>query len=286
MLACKRGHVEVVTTLLESGAEINMKDSRGRTARETALRRSFTAILQLLNRDTQMRLMQNVACRKRIQLLRWAYRQHGGRERGRGPQARKLDLVSASTCQSLKMLGRSMQLTRPLFERVMEFLPLPRLWQGTVVRLRNQCHIDADEAIRGAVQLMNEVFNDALQLKDADLYLVQIARCPDLAAYIEGHLRMPKALLKLVIDWSDAQSILSRLNREVSFELPAAEKAVYASKEVLQWYTSLEFGLTYIFQPNPINERCISDDVIASTAAVEAEIAALDSESSDGEMEV
>lgn len=58
MLACKRGHEEVVRVLLTAGAELHQKDSRGRTARDTASKRSHESILAMLHPTKQMRLMQ------------------------------------------------------------------------------------------------------------------------------------------------------------------------------------------------------------------------------------
>lgn len=58
MLACKRGHEEVVRVLLTAGAELHQKDSRGRTARDTASKRSHEMILAMLHPSKQMRLMQ------------------------------------------------------------------------------------------------------------------------------------------------------------------------------------------------------------------------------------
>lgn len=58
MLACKRGHEEVVRVLLTAGAELHQKDSRGRTARDTASKRSHEKILAMLHPSKQMRLMQ------------------------------------------------------------------------------------------------------------------------------------------------------------------------------------------------------------------------------------
>lgn len=58
MLACKRGHEEVVRVLLTAGAELHQKDSRGRTAKDTASKRSHETILAMLHPSKQMRLMQ------------------------------------------------------------------------------------------------------------------------------------------------------------------------------------------------------------------------------------
>lgn len=58
MLACKRGHEEVVRVLLTAGAELHQKDSRGRTARDTASKRHHESILAMLHAAKQIRLMQ------------------------------------------------------------------------------------------------------------------------------------------------------------------------------------------------------------------------------------
>ncbi|CAM9991766.1 unnamed protein product, partial [Sphacelaria rigidula] len=49
MLACKRGHEDVVRVLLTAGAELHQKDSRGRTARDTASKRHHETILAMLH---------------------------------------------------------------------------------------------------------------------------------------------------------------------------------------------------------------------------------------------
>ena len=48
ILACTKGHAEVVTSLLELGADIQLKDSYGRTALECAKTNGHTNIVDLL----------------------------------------------------------------------------------------------------------------------------------------------------------------------------------------------------------------------------------------------
>ena len=69
MLACKRGHEEVVRVLLTAGAELHQKDSRGRTARDTASKRSHETILAMLHPSKQMRLMQVGNCDMRARTV-------------------------------------------------------------------------------------------------------------------------------------------------------------------------------------------------------------------------
>lgn len=58
MLACKRGHEEVVEVLVSRGAEIYMRDCRARSARDTTIRRHHLKLLKYLN--TQVVLRSNI----------------------------------------------------------------------------------------------------------------------------------------------------------------------------------------------------------------------------------
>jgi ankyrin repeat protein len=76
MLACKRQHVSVVEALLIAGAEMFIKDSRGRTARDTALKRNNKDILNMLQSRRQVRLMQTEVRSQRTHLLMKLYELH------------------------------------------------------------------------------------------------------------------------------------------------------------------------------------------------------------------
>jgi hypothetical protein len=58
MLACKRGHKDVVESLVANGAEIFIRDNRHRTALETVVRRNHVDLIPLLDTAVQIRLMQ------------------------------------------------------------------------------------------------------------------------------------------------------------------------------------------------------------------------------------
>jgi hypothetical protein len=53
MLACKRGHKEVVRVLVSYGAEIYVRDIRNRTAFDTATKRQHTDLLPFLTTQYQ-----------------------------------------------------------------------------------------------------------------------------------------------------------------------------------------------------------------------------------------
>ncbi|CAM9522052.1 unnamed protein product, partial [Chrysoparadoxa australica] len=242
MLACKRGHLEVVKVLLNAGAEIYMKDTRGRTAQDTAQRRHRQKILALLKPNQQMRMMQDAERHTRAALLNRLYRVHA--------LAAAEPAISDQPQQPIPLLLRSLQLTQPLFERIVEYLPLPRLWEATLGQLRRRCHIDASEAIRGSLQLMDEIFTDLLLLPDqSDGHLVRIAHETSLCNELRAKYNMPDLLLQWVKQWSDIQSMQARLDMGVQFMPRVAVQVVLLATEVWQWYRSQEIGKEYVIDP-------------------------------------
>ncbi len=55
MLACKRKHIDVVEALLVAGADMHIRDRRNRTARETAEKKEYSSIVELLNNQSQVK---------------------------------------------------------------------------------------------------------------------------------------------------------------------------------------------------------------------------------------
>ncbi|CAM9945556.1 unnamed protein product, partial [Hapterophycus canaliculatus] len=159
MLACKRGHEEVVRVLLTAGAELHQKDSRGRTARDTASKRSHETILAMLHPSKQMRLMQDAEVAQRTLVLQRIFNRY---------TAGKLVVTDTqpdvSGSPSLSILIRSLispvSSNRAVFEHIVSFIPLPRLWDTSLDKIRRRCHIDATEAIREAFRIIDEVLAD------------------------------------------------------------------------------------------------------------------------------
>jgi len=271
MLACKRGHVDVVFTLLSAGAEINMKDSRGHTARDTAARRQHQKILSLLQHDKQMRLMQAVVMRERTYLLAklWYLVNQGRAALKTSDPAHQLQLqhpvapVDAASNSSLtprsqqsqpvslnlptQTLWRSLGLSQPLFRHIVEFLPLPRLWETTLVKLRRRCHIDPNEAIRGGLKIIDEILTDLLISRDhvQEMHLVRLARDESVARYLKEDLKMPELLFGWLTQESDVQSIMARVERGVTFYPPIAKQVVAIASELHRWYKCHENSKVY-----------------------------------------
>lgn len=244
MLSCKRGHIDVVKVLLCAGAELSVKDSKGRVARDQASRRGNEKILELLNPATQMRLMQDVARAKRAQLLTKLFLlvQHG---------RVKVDSRHLSGSRSIRVLAHILgapledapclaYLPGPVVNTIISYLPLPRLWATEIERLERRVRIDAfDAAVYGSFTIMEEIFNDWLRkgCGGPDGCLLRVASDRTLQdALLSGPCAMPARTLSTLITEADLKRVLSRHGSSISCGLRVAEQMVSLTKEVHAWY--------------------------------------------------
>jgi hypothetical protein len=70
MLACKRGHTNVVDVLVSNGAEIYVRDNRGRSALDTTMRRNHVDLIPFLSTQYQVRKMQEASGRERMAIFK------------------------------------------------------------------------------------------------------------------------------------------------------------------------------------------------------------------------
>jgi len=173
LLACKRENIEVVRELVTAGCELQMKDARGRTAREVTQRRNFKELLKLLEPAKQVELMQR---RSRVQrsyvmVNLWNLLQQGRAsvplitDSGKG-----LMSIHEFAGNDIVMLGgrseadeallRTMTLPAPMVELIASYMPLPHLWPERIMILTKRCGIDADSAISCTFDLIDEVLEE------------------------------------------------------------------------------------------------------------------------------
>ncbi len=252
MLACKRQHEAVVRVLLTAGAEMFVKDSRGRTARDTALKRNHKPIIAMLQASRQVRLMQTEARVQRAHLLAKLYELHS-HDRAfpilpEDPMADAADADAdddvlprgpAANHHSQAMLARAMTLPFPLFQHIARYLPWPRMWGPLLPILHKRCHVDANEALRGALTIMNEVLTDLNVSTDPvqEMHLVRAARSPALGELLRITHRMPGDMVDTLVKWNDAQSILARFERGVTFSPLVADRAVKDAARLYHWHS-------------------------------------------------
>ena len=76
-----------------------------------------------------------------------------------------------------------MELPLGIFDLIIEYMPLPRLWQWSLFRLRNRCKVSPQAAINDISILMDEILIDSniFQGKNQSLLLVRINRTPSVS---------------------------------------------------------------------------------------------------------
>ena len=167
LLACKREHISVVKVLVKSGCELFYKDTRGRTARDIAVRKESPILLRLLNPSKQVELMQRKARvdRNHNMKLVWTLLQN---ERAfvqlSANEDTSIHNLPVATSPLFMGLGssqlaliRTMALPEPLLENIASFMPLPNLWEDRLRLMTRRSSVDADAAIATALDLMDEV---------------------------------------------------------------------------------------------------------------------------------
>jgi len=165
MLACKRGHVNVVRVLVTCGCEIWIRDSRGRTAKDMAIRKNVKELAKLLDPDVQVDLMRRKARvqRNHAMIQMWSLLQQ---ERAHVPLMHRnvsihevgKDLLLNKG--SLSALIRTMTLPAPLVELVASFMPLPHLWDRRGALIVKRCTVDPDAAITSSLEIIDEVLDE------------------------------------------------------------------------------------------------------------------------------
>eukprot|EP00904_Undaria_pinnatifida_P012199 jgi/Undpi1/8109/HiC_scaffold_24.g10581.m1 len=280
MLACKRGHEEVVRVLLTAGAELHQKDSRGRTARDTAYKRSRETILAMLHPSKQIRLMQDAECAERTLVLQKVFNRYIA-----GKLIIDESQPDVSGSASLSMLIRSLispvSSNRAVFEHIASFIPLPRLWDNSLEKLRRRCHIDATETIREAFQIIDEVLADLNFVHGPDQggHLVRLWELPLLGQRLTTELKMPSVMVQALKSWGGTQHVVTSLaGGEVTFQPRVAMRVVALATELVKWYRAHENSTWHIIDPD-LAATCANS---TGSGHVDGEI---EGESSDGEMD-
>ena len=143
----------------------------------------------------------------------------------------------AGTRRSQETLCRALELPFPLFRHIERFLPWPRMWGPLLPILHKRCHVDANEALRGALSIMDEVLTDLGVSNDPvqEMHLVRAACSPSIRACLWGKHGMPPDMVASIVRWNDAQSILARFERGVTFSPLVADRAVKDAARLYHW---------------------------------------------------
>jgi hypothetical protein len=78
-----------------------------------------------------------------------------------------------------------MSLPSGVFELVAEYLPLPRVWQWSLVRLRRRCKLAPHQAVQDLCIIMDEILRDTgiFAGRDQTNLLMRLNRSPQVRVY-------------------------------------------------------------------------------------------------------
>lgn len=141
--------------LVAAGADIFKQDDRQKTAYDTAMRRGYVNILDLLTVETQLRLMRQAKRAERslvLVKLSLLYTTHRARVPARLVKRKK---------EYIEVLTRALSLPSPLVESIASMLPLPRLWNTQLRCLMTRCNAEPNAVVRDGLTLIDEVLLEA-----------------------------------------------------------------------------------------------------------------------------
>jgi hypothetical protein len=139
------------------------------------------------------------------------------------------------------LLSKCASLPPGIFELIAEMLPVPRIWQWSLWRLKNRCKLAPGDALKDICILMDEIITD-LNIFSGRVHsnlLVKIARNPQIHNHLLNHWGMPQSILDQMCTWSDVQSLVSRVSdQEIKFKTPVAKKMLSLAVSLFRWYRS------------------------------------------------
>jgi hypothetical protein len=97
-----------------------------------------------------------------------------------------------------QLLFRCMELPPGVFELIADMLPMPRVWQWSLMRLRQRCRLASQQAVIDMSILMDEILADANMFKghNQQQLLVKLNRNPEVCTttgFSRFKLRRPPA---------------------------------------------------------------------------------------------
>jgi uncharacterized protein len=221
LLACKRAHIEVVRILVTAGCELFAQDARGRTARDATERRDLRDLTYLLDPLVQVYMMRREARKQRSwSLIRmWTllqkerasipWERHAGDVTGNNTTIHEIAPLLIGQQGSATMLRfpyrlshtstqaliRTMALPSPLVEAIAQYAPIPSIWDKRIGLLTRQCLVNANAAVAGGLDLVDEVMEEGGFLVACDM--AQVPPPPKFASWVSSnsYMRRERAIL-------------------------------------------------------------------------------------------
>jgi ankyrin repeat protein len=139
------------------------------------------------------------------------------------------------------LFQRVLTLPPGVFETVIEFLPMPRVWSWSLSHMLRRCRLAPQQAVMDLSILMDEILRDSNVVGDdvQQNLLVKIARSPQLHDLFIAYYGITPAFLEKLCAWSDIQSLVSRVSsseNQIEYKFPLARQMLQSSIYVFRWF--------------------------------------------------
>lgn len=141
--------------------------------------------------------------------------------------------------QWASLMMNCMTLPSGVFETIMDFMPLPRVWQWSLIRSKRRCKLSPIQTMMDLSVLMDEILADANIFGGADQsnLLIKLNRNPQIHPYIINTIGMPQDLLEQLCTSSDIQSMISRTTEvSVVWKKQMAQTMLELALSLYRWY--------------------------------------------------
>lgn len=170
------------------------------------------------------------------------------------------------------LLFKCMSMPNGVFEHIIELLPIPRVWQWSMLRIKRRVRINAFQAIKDMSDAMDGMLGDACIFSgEQSNLLVKINTSPQIHDYLLQQMEMPIALLHSLCKWADVQSLISRYQEEdieVVFKSSMAREMFDVSIALYRWFKYRLSAVKYLGLVTPSDNAMINSNYSSTMAGL------------------
>jgi ankyrin repeat protein len=139
------------------------------------------------------------------------------------------------------LFQRVLALPPGVFETVIDFLPMPRVWSWSLSHMLLRCRLAPQQAVMDLSIIMDEILCDSNVVGDnvQQNLLVKIARSPHLHDLLIAYHGITPAFLERLCAWSDIQGLVSHMgtgDNQIEYKFPLARQMLQSSIYVFRWF--------------------------------------------------
>ena len=138
------------------------------------------------------------------------------------------------------LLIKCMALPNGVFDLINDFLPLPRMWEWSLKRLKQRCKLAPRQAIVDLSIISDEILADCCIFSSLsqEMLPIRISRNPLVYRELQLTNNMPVSVLEIIDYIADIQAILSRtLDSDITFKPQLAKKLLSHVTTLYKWYS-------------------------------------------------